>query len=327
MIKTHNKTNLKYLCITKKENWKEYLGSGIRWRKHLNKHGNDISTELLYESDNYDDFLEKCLFVSTDLNVALGDEFANLVPETGYNNSDGYPNVVLWWRYASEELKQDIFRKRAAGLQEWWKNIPIEKRNEISKKISLKSKKYWENFTLEERRNLTRFFREGAIKFFENKDSEKYLLWKKRISETTRIRLANTDKKILSERNRKARLNISKESAEHRKKKIQEVYKTGKHNKLFEQYSTQRKGYNNPAAKKILWFGKIFPKLEFEKTIGKINSNKVSEEIRAGNCKLLFSNIKKNYQNIVCPYCKKQSNNKKPSTFKKYHLENCKEKK
>ena len=50
MIKTHNVTGLKYLCITKKENWPEYLGSGKYWRNHLISHGPDIRTELLYRA-------------------------------------------------------------------------------------------------------------------------------------------------------------------------------------------------------------------------------------------------------------------------------------
>lgn len=32
MIKTHNKTNLKYLCITKRDDWKGYTGSGGIWK-------------------------------------------------------------------------------------------------------------------------------------------------------------------------------------------------------------------------------------------------------------------------------------------------------
>lgn len=56
---------------------------------------------------------------------------------------------------------------------------------------------------------------------------------------------------ILSERNRAARLNTSIESKERRKKKIQEVYKTGKHDALHERYSKERMGAGNPAAKSI----------------------------------------------------------------------------
>ena len=70
MIKTHNLTGLKYLCITKRANWQDYLGSGTRWNRHLKKHGNDISTELLFESDDYSTFVEVCYYYSDLFDVA-----------------------------------------------------------------------------------------------------------------------------------------------------------------------------------------------------------------------------------------------------------------
>ena len=50
MFKQHNVTGLNYLCVTQKEKYVEYPGSGVYWQKHLKKHGVDITTHVLYES-------------------------------------------------------------------------------------------------------------------------------------------------------------------------------------------------------------------------------------------------------------------------------------
>lgn len=85
MIKTHNITGLKYLCYTKTDGdtYANYKGSGVLWKKHLKKHGDDITTELIYESENYDDFKKVALQKSDEFNVVESNEWANLRPESG----------------------------------------------------------------------------------------------------------------------------------------------------------------------------------------------------------------------------------------------------
>lgn len=327
MIKTHNITGLKYLCITKRKDWKKYTGSGIYWLQHLKKHGHNFKTDLLYESNNYFEFLEKCLFISSDLNVVLNEEFANLVPETGYDNNDGFPNVVLWWKSASEEMKIDIYKKRSISFKNnhWTKK---DNTRLISNKIKEKNILRWKELSLNERREILNNLWEGNKKFHANKKDEKYLKWKNNISNTLIKFYNNVDKKYISEKNRKARLNTSKESAENRKKKIQDLYATGKYNHIFEKMSKDRIGLGNPAAKKILWFGKLFTKMEFEKKIGKLTNDEIKKifNIRY-DCKILFNEINKNYKILICPFCKKDSKGKKPSAFSRWHFDNCKDKK
>ena len=83
MIKTHVKTGLKYLCMTRKENWQEYKGSGKLWERHLKKHGNEITTELLLETENEDTFKTVAKQKSMELDVANSADWANLRPEEG----------------------------------------------------------------------------------------------------------------------------------------------------------------------------------------------------------------------------------------------------
>lgn len=85
MIKVHNKTGLKYLCYTQSEGvyYDNYKGSGKHWKNHLKKHGDDISTVLIFESNNYDEFKKYALEKSIELDVVHSDEWANLKPEDG----------------------------------------------------------------------------------------------------------------------------------------------------------------------------------------------------------------------------------------------------
>jgi hypothetical protein len=46
-IKTHNKTGLKYLGQTSKQNPFTYMGSGVDWVAHLNENGIDVTTQII----------------------------------------------------------------------------------------------------------------------------------------------------------------------------------------------------------------------------------------------------------------------------------------
>ena len=81
-VKTNLKTNLKYLGYTK-QNPYEYSGSGIHWNRHTTKHGKDIWTNIIFQSEIKDDIKKYGIYYSHLWNVVESDEWANLVPETG----------------------------------------------------------------------------------------------------------------------------------------------------------------------------------------------------------------------------------------------------
>lgn len=85
MIKTHNSTGLKYLCYTRSdgEKYANYKGSGKKWKQHLKKYGDDISTELLYESESFDDFKKIAIEKSLEFNIVESEDWANLKIEEG----------------------------------------------------------------------------------------------------------------------------------------------------------------------------------------------------------------------------------------------------
>jgi len=83
MIKTHNITGLKYLCYTQRENHCAYKGSGKLWRLHIKKHGYDVTTELVFQSELYDEFVKVAKEHSAKYDVVNNDSWANMRIEDG----------------------------------------------------------------------------------------------------------------------------------------------------------------------------------------------------------------------------------------------------
>lgn len=85
-LKTHNKSGLKYLGKTKR-NPHTYRGSGLIWQRHIKKYGYDVTTEVLFESDNIETFKKVAFEYSKKLNIVESEEFANLTHEMGDGGS------------------------------------------------------------------------------------------------------------------------------------------------------------------------------------------------------------------------------------------------
>lgn len=82
-IKTHNITGLKYLGKTNQSDYHSYPGSGVYWKRHLNKHGYDYTTEILLATENKDELRETGIFFSRLFNVVKSLDWANLQEEKG----------------------------------------------------------------------------------------------------------------------------------------------------------------------------------------------------------------------------------------------------
>jgi len=104
MIKTHWDTGINYLCITKRKDYRQYKGSGVRWKKLLESHPGPVCTWLIFSSDDIDEFNLVCQYHSDFYNIPFNEDFANLVPEYGYEGNQG--NLPAWWQCASEEDKR-----------------------------------------------------------------------------------------------------------------------------------------------------------------------------------------------------------------------------
>lgn len=141
MIKIHNITGLKYLCYTKKEGdeYLNYKGSGKYWLDHLQKNGDNITTELIYENADYKEFVKYARKLSIEYNIVESKDWANLKLEEGDGGNttsnrmwinDGNTNKYI--------MKEDTIPK---GWKKGRINIPFndpEKQKEFGSRADLK---------------------------------------------------------------------------------------------------------------------------------------------------------------------------------------------
>jgi hypothetical protein len=82
-VKTHNRTGLKYLGQTKKNNPHKYPGSGKGWKSHLKEYGYDYTTEILQENQSKEEIARWGRYYSTLWDIVNSNNWANQIPETG----------------------------------------------------------------------------------------------------------------------------------------------------------------------------------------------------------------------------------------------------
>lgn len=136
-VKTHNKTGLKYLGKTSRKDWEKYSGSGTRWKNHLIKHGDNISTKIIFQTDDLEEFKKVATEYSEKWNIVESEDWANLKIEEGdggwsHINAKGRwegKNKVAWNKGKKltpieKEKLQHSYEKSATsrvGLK-WWTN-------------------------------------------------------------------------------------------------------------------------------------------------------------------------------------------------------------
>jgi len=111
-LKTHNKTGLKYLGKTV-QNPYEYCGSGLVWIRHLKKHGNDVTTEILFETTDIEEFKKVSLEYSEKWEIVESKEFANLMVEQGAGG-----DTFSGKKHTPETIKKISERKKGTIVSE-----------------------------------------------------------------------------------------------------------------------------------------------------------------------------------------------------------------
>jgi hypothetical protein len=134
-VKTHNVTGLKYFGKTT-SNRKRYRGSGHYWIRHINKHGYDVTTEIV----GYFTEQDKCVKFATEFsisnNIVESKEWANERIENGLDGGDTTSSKSKEDKYiivnkrketisrkSSEELAE-INRKNSDGVKQYIKENP-----------------------------------------------------------------------------------------------------------------------------------------------------------------------------------------------------------
>lgn len=116
MIKTHNITGLKYLCYTRSEGkeYDNYKGSGKKWKYHLKKYGDNITTQLILETSDFEFFKKEAIRLSIEYDIVNSDQWANLKIEEG----DG-GNTVSNKKWITNGI-QDKYLNNDLPLPEGW---------------------------------------------------------------------------------------------------------------------------------------------------------------------------------------------------------------
>ena len=119
MIKTHKQTDLKYLCKTstnREQHCFTYKGSGVFWKRHLSKYGNDITTEIIEKCDTIEELSQKALYWSKFYDIVESLKWANLIVENGSNYNDrSYESMVKnrqtsWKKFLNDPILSAEYR-------------------------------------------------------------------------------------------------------------------------------------------------------------------------------------------------------------------------
>lgn len=132
-LKTHKLTGLKYLGKTKQDPY-VYQGSGKRWLSHINVHGYDVVTDILFKSEDKAQIREQGIYYSNLWNVVKNKEFANLREEAG----DG-GDVSKFINYETRKKTEDPFK----NAHSWFLNLTKEEQTEWHKKQGMTRSKGW----------------------------------------------------------------------------------------------------------------------------------------------------------------------------------------
>jgi len=88
LVMTHNKTGLKYFCKTTRMNeLNTYKGSGIHWKRHLRKHGRDVTVGVLGLYSDKERCMQAALDFSKENNIVADVGWANLIDENGMSGA------------------------------------------------------------------------------------------------------------------------------------------------------------------------------------------------------------------------------------------------
>jgi hypothetical protein len=110
-IKRHSKTNLKYFGKTTLSDVEKYCGSGVYWKKHIEKYGKQYVETLWVSEPFYDKELleEFAVFFSDFFEIETSSEWANLIAENGL---DGAPKGIKREGLSGE--KNGMYGKRGS---------------------------------------------------------------------------------------------------------------------------------------------------------------------------------------------------------------------
>ena len=113
LVMSHNVTGLKYFCKTADlRNVYNYKGSGLYWKKHINKHGKDVTVGVMGFYTDYQRCRDAALKFSQENDIVNSDAWANLVLENGTDGALNGSDNAFYGKTHTDEVKQSMRQKR-----------------------------------------------------------------------------------------------------------------------------------------------------------------------------------------------------------------------
>jgi len=151
-VKTHNKTGLKYFGKTVSKDPQKYQGSGSYWKKHIKKHGYDVTTEIIGLFNDEKECKKVSTKFSSENDIVKSKKWANLKEETLDGGWDHIGKDHFTHQYPHlKDMNSKLLEKRKSD-----ENFDAEYKKAISRGINNKSE--------EERRDWNKKIYESKVK-------------------------------------------------------------------------------------------------------------------------------------------------------------------
>lgn len=113
LVMLHNVTGLKYFCKTSDlRNVYNYKGSGLYWKKHLNKHGKDVTVGVMGFYTDYQRCRNAALKFSQENDIVNSDAWANLVLENGTDGALNGSDNPFYGKSHTPEMTEHLRQQK-----------------------------------------------------------------------------------------------------------------------------------------------------------------------------------------------------------------------
>ena len=340
MLKQHFETGISYLCITKQKRWKEYTGSGVRWKSLLDKIPSPILTHLLFTIDSSEELSLVAAYYSGLFDVVNNPDFANLVPEYGYEGNEF--NFEMWKSSRTQEELLDFYATRAAGLRAFYEK---DEGRQVKQSSSITMSELYASEVGEDiKRRISETLKaysitEEGVLDYKRRGESNYRLYEDEPlrKEVASIRMTamwdNMDMTTRDLRGNKVsvgRLNMSEEAKQNRAIKMTESLANSPARHTFNaKMKVDRIGKGNPASNLISYYGVDYTTAELQDHLrgSEVSFRSVRILLDAGGDSEVF--YKKKVESkckldvpLVCEYCGFVSDT--GIGFTRWHGEKCK---
>ena len=113
LVMSHNVTGLKYFCKTADlRNVYNYKGSGLYWKKHINKHGKDVTVGVMGFYTDYQRCRDAALKFSQENDIVNSDAWANLVLENGTDGALNGSDNPFYGKSHTPEMTEHLRQQK-----------------------------------------------------------------------------------------------------------------------------------------------------------------------------------------------------------------------